>query len=58
MKLTLRTEHLAELSPDDLASVNGADAPLPTQYCTGAYPTIVCAPIIAAVTRIVTTTTG
>ena len=61
-RLALKTERLAELTTDDLAAVHGAQAPLPTQICTGAYPTIVCAAIIAAVTGvvtgIVTTSTG
>jgi hypothetical protein len=55
-RLTLRAEHLAELSTDDLASVAGG---LPTSPCTGAYPTIWCgalvAAVVAAVTREVTT---
>ena len=53
-RLTLRSEHLAELSPSDLESVVGG---LPTNLCTGAYPTIYCGALIAAVVGIVTRTT-
>ena len=47
-KLTLRREHLAELTTGELESVVGAsgivcdltDFCIPTQGCTGYYPTI------------------
>ncbi len=47
-KLTLRTEHLSELTPDELQSVAGAsgavcdltDWCIPTQACTGYYPSL------------------
>ena len=61
-RLALRTERLTELTTDDLAAVHGAQAPLPTQMCTGAYPTFNCGALIAlvtgVVTGIVTTSTG
>jgi hypothetical protein len=49
-RLTLRSEHLAELSPSDLGSVVGGQvitknqgicaSLVPTQCCTGYYPSI------------------
>jgi hypothetical protein len=53
-RLTLRSEHLAELTDTQLESVAGG---LPTQMCTGAYPTFMCAALINAVVGIVTRTT-
>lgn len=53
-RLTLRSEHLAELTDAQLESVAGG---LPTNVCTGAYPTFNCGAIIAAVVGIVTRTT-
>lgn len=49
--LSLKVEHLAALTPDDLGSVNGAAQAvtnnvgicaslMPTQCCTGYYPSI------------------
>ena len=40
-RLTLRSEHLTELTRTDLAAIAGAAQDLPTQKCfTGVYPTI------------------
>lgn len=50
MRLTLRTEHLAELTTDELAAVAGGNSVdvcvqatlicVPTHDCTGYYPSI------------------
>ncbi|HEX8002027.1 MAG TPA: hypothetical protein VF519_04965 [Mycobacteriales bacterium] len=40
-RLVLAREHLAELTTDELAGVAAAQqVPLPTQVCTGYYPSI------------------
>ena len=53
-RLTLRSEHLAELTDAQLESVAGG---LPTAMCTGAYPTVMCGALIAVVVGVVTRTT-
>jgi hypothetical protein len=50
-RLVLRAERLAELSPDDLASVHGG---LPTNMCVTEYPTVPCTVFVTIVTTIVT----
>ncbi|HEX8002032.1 MAG TPA: hypothetical protein VF519_04990 [Mycobacteriales bacterium] len=39
-RLTLKREALAELTTPELAAVAGAYRPLPTQDCTGYYPSL------------------
>lgn len=56
-RLALRSERLTDLTPYDLAAVQGAGVPLPTQMCTGAYPTFNCTALISVVTELVTNTT-
>lgn len=39
-RLTLRSEQLTELTTDELHAVAGGRPVLPTDYCTGWYPSI------------------